>query len=97
MKIWYNKIHDSRRSMVDLAEAEIRIGRDPTNSLVLPSPGQDPCHVRQGSRLRVRVRVQEESGQGPVGCFPRPGGNGICEFLSLHGEFGGLLAPSSPD
>ncbi len=38
MKIWYNKIHDSRRSMVDLAEAEIRIGRDPSNSLVLPSP-----------------------------------------------------------
>jgi Flp pilus assembly CpaF family ATPase len=38
MKIWYNKIHDSRRSVVELNVPEIRIGRDATNTLVLPSP-----------------------------------------------------------
>ncbi len=38
MKIWYNKIHDSRRSMVELNAPEISIGRDPENTLVLPSP-----------------------------------------------------------
>ncbi|MHB1036303.1 MAG: ATPase, T2SS/T4P/T4SS family [Pirellulales bacterium] len=38
MKIWYNKINESRRSMVELTESEIHIGRDPANDIVLPSP-----------------------------------------------------------
>jgi Flp pilus assembly CpaF family ATPase len=38
MKIWFNKINDSRRSMLDVDDAEIRIGRDPGNTVVLASP-----------------------------------------------------------
>ena len=38
MKIWYNKINESRRSMVEVATPEISIGRDPANSVVLSSP-----------------------------------------------------------
>ncbi len=38
MKVWYNKISESRRSMVDVPEAEVSIGRDPSNNVVLASP-----------------------------------------------------------
>ncbi len=38
MKVWYNKIHDSRRSMVEVDEGEISIGRDASNTIVLKSP-----------------------------------------------------------
>ncbi|MBL8850819.1 MAG: Flp pilus assembly complex ATPase component TadA [Planctomycetaceae bacterium] len=39
MKIWFNKIHDSRRSMIEVADgAEISIGRDMGNTLILKSP-----------------------------------------------------------
>ncbi|REJ89746.1 MAG: FHA domain-containing protein [Planctomycetota bacterium] len=38
MKIWYNKIHDSRRSMVEIEADEVSIGRDASNTLVLKSP-----------------------------------------------------------
>jgi len=38
MKVWYNKVHDSRRSMVEVDGAEIHIGRDPVNTIVLQSP-----------------------------------------------------------
>lgn len=38
MKIWYNKINESRRSMVEITTPEISIGRDPGNSVVLHSP-----------------------------------------------------------
>ena len=38
MKVWYNKVHDSRRSMVELDDVEIHIGRDPGNTIVLQSP-----------------------------------------------------------
>ncbi len=38
MKVWYNKIHDSRRTMVEIAEPVINIGRDATNTIVLQSP-----------------------------------------------------------
>ncbi len=38
MKVWYNKINESRRSMIEAADAEVTIGRDPTNTLVLQSP-----------------------------------------------------------
>src|SRR5262249_10130392 len=38
MKVWYNKIHDSRRTMVEVAESLITIGRDSANTIVLQSP-----------------------------------------------------------
>ena len=38
MKVWYNKIHESRRSLLETEEEVIHIGRDPANTLVLKSP-----------------------------------------------------------
>ncbi|MEZ6064263.1 MAG: ATPase, T2SS/T4P/T4SS family [Planctomycetaceae bacterium] len=38
MKIWYNKIHESRRLMLEVEDDEVSIGRDPSNRLVLRSP-----------------------------------------------------------
>lgn len=38
MKIWYNKIHESRRSLLETEETVVHIGRDPSNLLVLKSP-----------------------------------------------------------
>lgn len=38
MKIWFNKISESRRSMVEVGDSEVTIGRDPSNSVVLQSP-----------------------------------------------------------
>ena len=51
MKVWYNKLHDSRRTLVDVKDPEIRIGRDPANTIVLQSPLVSKRHaiVRQKS------------------------------------------------
>jgi Flp pilus assembly CpaF family ATPase len=38
MKIWYNKISESRRSVVEVDDAEVSVGRDPANTVVLQSP-----------------------------------------------------------
>ncbi len=38
MKVWYNKVNESRRSMLEVDEPEITVGRDPGNTLVLQSP-----------------------------------------------------------
>jgi len=38
MKVWYNRVNESRRSMVEVSEREISIGRDPSNAVVLASP-----------------------------------------------------------
>lgn len=38
MRIWFNQLHESQRSLADLPGEEITIGRDRSNSLVLPSP-----------------------------------------------------------
>ena len=38
MKVWFNRISESRRSMVDLEGSEFRIGRDQENDIVLTSP-----------------------------------------------------------
>jgi len=38
MKIWYNKVHDSRRTLVEVDDEVIRIGRDGSNTVVLQSP-----------------------------------------------------------
>jgi Flp pilus assembly CpaF family ATPase len=38
MKVWFNKVNESRRAMLDLPGPEITIGRDATNHVVLSSP-----------------------------------------------------------
>jgi pilus assembly protein CpaF len=38
MKVWYNKINESRRNVVDVGDAQITIGRDPANTICLQSP-----------------------------------------------------------
>src|SRR6476661_5704471 len=38
MKVWFNKLQDSRRSFIELSLSEISIGRDATCDVVLPSP-----------------------------------------------------------
>ena len=38
MKIWYNKVNESRRSVVEVADPLITIGRDPSNAVCLQSP-----------------------------------------------------------
>jgi len=38
MKIWFNKISESRRTLVETDRAEVTIGRDPDNVVVLQSP-----------------------------------------------------------
>jgi pilus assembly protein CpaF len=38
MKIWFNKVNESRRTMVEVNESEISIGRDAQNQVVLRSP-----------------------------------------------------------
>jgi len=38
MKVWYNKIHESRRSLLETEEEVLHVGRDPANTLVLKSP-----------------------------------------------------------
>ncbi len=38
MRIWYNKIHESRRSLLEVDAEQVTIGRDPSNLVVLQSP-----------------------------------------------------------
>lgn len=38
MKIWFNKVNESRRTMVEVADGEIHVGRDAGNNVVLRSP-----------------------------------------------------------
>ncbi len=38
MKIWFNKVSESRRSVVEVDGDEVNIGRDPTNDVILKSP-----------------------------------------------------------
>jgi len=38
MKVWFNKVSESRRQVVESGGAEVRIGRDETNDVVLRSP-----------------------------------------------------------
>lgn len=49
MKVWYNKVHDSRRSVVEVPDGVIHIGRDASNTIVLQSPLVSKRHaiVRQ--------------------------------------------------
>ena len=38
MKVWFNKINESRRSMIEAGDAEVTIGRDAGNNVGLQSP-----------------------------------------------------------
>ena len=38
MKVWFNKLSESRREMVDVQADEVKIGRAPDNDVVLRSP-----------------------------------------------------------
>ena len=38
MKVWFNKVHEGKRSMVEANDPVITIGRDPSNTIVLQSP-----------------------------------------------------------
>lgn len=38
MKIWFNKVDESRRQSCEFSKPEIRLGRDPSNDVVLKSP-----------------------------------------------------------
>ena len=49
MKVWYNKINESRRNMIEVHGAEITIGRDPANTICL----QSPLVSRQHAVVRV--------------------------------------------
>jgi pilus assembly protein CpaF len=56
MKVWYNKIHDSHRTMVEIADPVIRIGRDLSNTIVLQSPLVSKQHAivtQQNGKLRL--------------------------------------------
>jgi pilus assembly protein CpaF len=49
MKIWYNKINESRRNVVEVAGNQITIGRDASNTVCL----QSPLVSRQHAVVRV--------------------------------------------
>ncbi len=38
MKVWFNKVHESRRNVVSIDVDEVHLGRDPGNTVVLKSP-----------------------------------------------------------
>ncbi len=38
MKIWFNKVNESRRNMVEATDSLVTIGRDPSNTVCLQSP-----------------------------------------------------------
>lgn len=38
MKVWYNKVNESRRAVMEVDAEEITIGRDPSNAVCLQSP-----------------------------------------------------------
>ena len=56
MKIWFNKVHEAKRVLIESDSPEIRIGRDPTNIIVLQSPLVSKRHAvvtRENGRLKL--------------------------------------------
>ncbi|OUT63004.1 MAG: hypothetical protein CBB70_14975, partial [Planctomycetaceae bacterium TMED10] len=56
MKVWFNRISESRRSMVDLTGSEFSIGRDQENDIVLTSPLVSRQHAvvrKNGEQLEL--------------------------------------------
>jgi pilus assembly protein CpaF len=57
VKVWFNRIHDSRRNFVEVQATEIHIGRDSSNEVVLASPLVSKRHAvvtRSGGKLLLR-------------------------------------------
>jgi pilus assembly protein CpaF len=56
MKIWFNKVHEAKRVLIESESPEIRIGRDPTNIIVLHSPLVSKRHAvvtREDGKLKL--------------------------------------------
>ncbi len=56
MKIWYNRLHDSRRTLVETTDETIRIGRGEDNTIVLQSPLVSKRHAvvsRENGKLKL--------------------------------------------
>jgi Flp pilus assembly CpaF family ATPase len=56
MKVWFNKVHDSRRTLVETEDTVVRIGRDGANTIVLQSPlvsKKQAIVRRENGRLRI--------------------------------------------
>ena len=56
MKIWFNKVHEAKRVLIESDSAEIRIGRDPSNIIVLHSPLVSKRHAvvtREQGQLKL--------------------------------------------
>jgi Flp pilus assembly CpaF family ATPase len=56
MKVWFNRMSDSRRSVVEVSGDTVSIGRDATNHIVLDSPLVSRRHVivrRSGNQLEL--------------------------------------------
>lgn len=45
MRIWYNRINEGRRTVVETEAEEIRFGRDPECEVILKSPLVSRCHA----------------------------------------------------
>ena len=57
MRIWYNQLHESQRSLLDVPGDEVTIGRDRTNTLVLASPliaRQQAVLRQQGNQVWIK-------------------------------------------
>ena len=56
MKIWFNKVHEAKRVLIESDSDEIRIGRDPSNTIVLQSPLVSKRHAvvtRENGKLKL--------------------------------------------
>ena len=56
MKIWFNQLHDSKRTAVEVAGPEVSIGRDAACDVVLASPLVSRRHAvvrANGDRLEL--------------------------------------------
>lgn len=57
MRIWYNQLHESQRSLLDVPGDEVTIGRDRSNMLVLASPlvaKQQAILRQQGNQVWIK-------------------------------------------
>src|SRR5947207_1675857 len=78
MKIWFNKLHESRRSVVELAAQEISIGRDATCDVVLARP----LVSRRHAIVRINGERMELENVGLNSCL-----------VGSHEVFGGQIVP----
>jgi pilus assembly protein CpaF len=65
MKVWFNRISESRRSMIDLDGSEFRIGRGQDNDIILTSP----LVSRQHAVVRVTGEQLELENLGINSCL----------------------------